>query len=309
MEPDKLDILRKHGYVITGRGSGVKLCHWVGRKLVDGRACYKEVFYGIECHRCMQMSPCIDLCNQKCLFCWRYQGMGPAKGKVEFDEPVEIVDRCLEGQRELVSGFRGDNRVSEKMWQEARNPNQVAVSLAGEPTMYPYLGELIRELHRRKMTVFLVTNGTAPEALKRLEHLPDQLYVTLAAPNQRVYQRLCIPDTPGQWKNLMETLDILPGLNTRTVIRHTLVAHWNIGWEREYAELISRAEPDFVEAKGYVFVGDSRRRMNLSNMPSHDTVKEFALKEAEFLGLDLLMEKADSRVVLLGEKNSRLSVS
>ncbi len=53
MEQGKRDTLKKHGYIITGKESGVKLCHWVSRKLVDGRACYKEMFYGIECHRCM----------------------------------------------------------------------------------------------------------------------------------------------------------------------------------------------------------------------------------------------------------------
>ena len=31
--------------------------------------CYKAQFYGIESHRCVQMT---DLrCNQQCLFCWR----------------------------------------------------------------------------------------------------------------------------------------------------------------------------------------------------------------------------------------------
>lgn len=308
MEEGRKEILGKHGYVLAGRESGVKLCHWVSQKLVEDRPCYKEVFYGIECHRCMQISPSIDICNQKCLFCWRYQGMNNIRKDVVFDEPREVVERCIAGQRELVSGFRGDHRVSEKMWQEARDPNQVAISLAGEPTMYPYLGELIGEFRKRDMTVFMVTNGTMPEVIEELEHLPDQLYVTLAAPNEGIYRRLCVPDSSTQWDKIMGTLDLLPSLDTRTVVRHTLVADWNIGWEKEYVELIKRAEPDLIEAKGYVFVGDSRRRMNLSNMPTHETVREFALKEASSLGLDLLMEKEDSRVVLLGKKGSKLSI-
>ena len=67
----------------------------------------------------------------------------------------------------------------------------------------------------------------------------------------------------------------------------------------EYSKLIKKADPMFIEPKGYVFVGYSRKRMNLSNMPSHKKVKEFGLKLAEDLGYNFSMEKADSRVVLL----------
>ena len=142
MKDSKKDILKKHGYILTGEESGVKLCHWVSEKLISGRSCYKEDFYGIECHRCLQMSPAVDVCNQKCLFCWRYQDYDN-RLDVEFDEPEKIVERSIEAQKKLVSGFRGDDRCSEDMWKEAREPNQVAISLAGEPSMYPYLGDLI----------------------------------------------------------------------------------------------------------------------------------------------------------------------
>jgi wyosine [tRNA(Phe)-imidazoG37] synthetase (radical SAM superfamily) len=39
--------------------------------------------------------------------------------------------------------------------------------------------------------------------------------------------------------------------------------------------------------------------MNISNMPSHSYVKAFGLNLAENLGYDFVMEKSDSRVVLL----------
>ncbi len=188
------------------------------------------------------------------------------------------------------------------MWEEARNPNQVAISLAGEPAMYPYLDDLIEEYEKRGMTTFLVTNGTRPDILEGLDTLPTQLYVTLAAPNKDVYEKLCVPKNPGLWDRVNETLELFPSLDTRTVVRHTLVKKWNIGWEEEYVKLIEKADPMFVEAKGYVFVGDSRNRMNIENMPSHKLIKEFAEKEASLLGLDVIAEKADSRVCLIGEE-------
>ncbi|MFP4609371.1 MAG: radical SAM protein, partial [Candidatus Aenigmatarchaeota archaeon] len=218
MKEEKREILEKHGYALTGEESAVKLCHWVREKLIRGRSCYKEDFYGIDCHRCLQMSPSVDVCNQACLFCWRYQDYGE-KGKTKFDEPEDIVHKSLQAQKDLVSGFRGDERCSEKMWKEARHPNQVAISLAGEPTMYPYLSDLIKEYEKRGMTTFLVSNGTRPEVLEELDHLPSQLYVTLAAPNQDIFKRLCVPRSERSWKKIIETLELFPSLETRTVVR------------------------------------------------------------------------------------------
>lgn len=305
MDEDKKEIFRKHGYGLTGEESGVKLCHWVREKLIKGRSCYKEDFYGIDCHRCLQMSPALDICNQSCLFCWRYQDYGDEEYKeIQFDEPKDVVEESLEVQKKLVSGFRGDDRCSEEMWKEARKPNQVAISLSGEPTMYPYLGELIEEYKKRGMTTFLVSNGTRPEVLEELEELPSQLYITLAAPNREIFEKLCVPKSDDLWDRVIESLELLPSLETRTVVRHTLVKDWNIGWASDYADLLKKADPDFVEAKGYVFVGDSRRRMTIDNMPSHERIKGFAKKESELLGLDILQEKKSSRVVLLGRDDS-----
>jgi len=301
MREEKKEVLEKHGYVLTGEESAVKLCHWVSEKLINGRACYKEDFYGIDCHRCLQMSPNVDYCNQQCLFCWRYQDY-QKRDDIDFDDPEEIVEKSIEAQRKLVTGFKGDDRCDIDMWEESRNPNQVAISLAGEPAMYPYLDDLIEEYEKRGMTTFLVTNGTRPDILEGLDTLPTQLYVTLAAPNKDVYEKLCVPKNSGLWGRVNETLELFPSLDTRTVVRHTLVKNWNIGWEEEYVKLIEKADPMFVEAKGYVFVGDSRNRMNIENMPSHKLIKEFAEKEASLLGLDVIAEKSDSRVCLIGEK-------
>jgi tRNA wybutosine-synthesizing protein 1 len=207
-----------------------------------------------------------------------------------------------------VSGFKGDERCDPEAWEEAREPNQVAISLSGEPTLYPELGAFIALCRRRGMTTFLVTNGSVPKALAKLDPLPSQLYVTVAAPNSTLYERLCVPQFPKAWENLMETLRLLPSLGTRTVIRHTLVQGHNLGWEDEYAKLDEIAEADFIEPKGYVFVGDSRTRMTVDNMPSHSSVREFSARLGQMLSIDVLREREDSRVVLLGKKGSRLSV-
>lgn len=277
------------------------------QKLIHGRPCYKEEFYGIQCHRCLQMTPAVNVCNLRCLFCWRFHGM-TGFGTEGHTEPEELLDGCIKEQRFLVSGFKGDARCDPRLWAEAREPNQVAISLSGEPTLYPDLGEFIALCKRRGMTTFLVTNGSVPKALENLDPLPTQLYVTVAAPNKELFEKLCVPQFPRAWENLRETLELLPSLSTRRVIRHTLVEGWNLGWEDEYAKLDALAEPMFIEPKGYVFVGDSRTRMTLNNMPSHSSVREFANRIAGLTSLQFLGEREDSRVVVLGKKGAKLRV-
>lgn len=305
MDPRTKEHLERQQYRIIGDTGAVKLCHWMREKLIHGRPCYKEEFYGIASHRCLQMTPAVNVCNFRCLFCWRYHGMTGFDGS-HYPEPEELLEECLKEQRLLVSGFKGDPRCDPRLWEEARDPNQVAISLSGEPTLYPKLGEFIELCKRRGMTTFLVTNGSIPKALEGLSPLPTQLYVTVAAPTRELYGKLCVPQFPRAWDNLMETLSLLPSLSTRTVIRHTLVNGWNLGWEDDYAKLDTIAQPVFIEPKGYVFVGDSRTRMTADNMPSHESVREFSQRLAEKLSLEILREREDSRVVLIGGSGADL---
>ena len=67
----------------------------------------------------------------------------------------------------------------------------------------------------------------------------------------------------------------------------------------KYAELIKKADPDYVEVKAYMCVGSSRDRLTLDNMPTFDEVKEFARKIGEACGKELVNESEISRVVLL----------
>jgi len=303
MNAELRKILQKQQYAIVGNHSGVKLCHWMRQSLLFKRECYKQTFYGIQSHRCLQMTPAINQCTHMCLFCWRHQGFTEKEFK-DIDDPVYILDKSIEAQRRLITGFKGDERCDQNKWKEANDPNMVACSLSGEPTLYPKLGTFFEECHKRNMTTFLVTNGTNPDALEKLDPLPTQLYISIVAPNKDVYKKICSPLISDGWEKIMQTLELLPSLDTRTVIRHTLVQGWNMDdtYIKQYAKLDEMASPMFIEPKGYVFVGYSRKRMNLSNMPSHESVHHFGTKLADCLGYNLSMEKADSRVVLLTEQ-------
>jgi len=300
MNPELQKILKRQHYGLVGHHSGVKLCHWMKQSLLFGRHCYKQAFYGIQSHRCLQMTPAITHCTQMCLFCWRFQNF-TEKELHDIDEPEFILDAAIQAQQKLLTGFKGDPRCDQKKWKEANQPNMLACSLSGEPTLYPKLGEFFEACHRKSITTFLVTNGTMPQVLEHLDPLPKQLYVSVVAPTKELYKKICAPLIPDGWERLKQTLELLPSLNTRTVIRHTLVHDWNMDDTiiKTYAKLDSIAQPTYIEPKGYVFVGSSRNRLHFSNMPTQDQVRHFGQQLAEHLGYHLTMEKADSFVVLL----------
>ena len=300
------DLLIKQQYRLHNDHAAVKLCHWMKESMLHERHCYKQDFYGISSHRCLQMTPAINECSHMCTFCWRVQE-NDFEVK-DWSEPKEMLDALIAHQRKLITGFKGDPRCSPEMFEEACNPNQVAISLAGEPITYPYLSEFIEECHRRGMTTFMVTNGTYPERLESLDTLPMQLYVTVAAPNEDVYRSVCRPKVSDGWEKIMKTLERMPSLETRTVIRHTLVKDVNLGWIDDYARLDRIADPDLVEPKGYVFVGGSRKRLSMACMPSFEEIKDFSRQLGDRIGMELIKERADSRVVLLGHPGEETDV-
>ena len=300
-DQDLVNELSDQGYQLTGRHSAVKLCYWTRQSLTEGRDCYKGRFYGIESHRCLQMSPAIDSCNLHCRFCWRNQGWENDEMMVEYDEPERLLERSIEAQRRILSGFKGETGVSPKRWAEAQRPRHIAISLTGEPTLYPKMNRFLELCHTEGITTFLVTNGTNPDGLRALDPLPTQLYVSVTAPNPEIFRRLTLPAQEDAWDRLIESLEILRGLRTRRVVRHTLVKGWNLGWVRDYAELDGAAQPDFIEPKGYVYMGKSRQRLGRDHVPTHEEIRGFAERLARSSGYRVLDESPESKVVLLGQ--------
>jgi len=302
-------VLRRQGYKLFGRNSSAKLCHWTRKSIYGEGVCYKERFYGIHCHRCIQMTPATTSCTHNCIFCWRAGDFS----KIDVndpDEPKDIVEGSIAAQREIVSGFGGEVRADKKKWMEAREPKHVAISLSGEPFAYPLLGELISEFHNRRMTTFVVSNGTFPERLAELNPLPTQLYLSLVAPSEDIYSRVCAPLISDGWGRLNESFALLNSLPCRRVIRITAVKGFNMTNPNGYAKMILKAEPEFVEVKSYMHRGSSIHRLAQSNMPSHNEIIEFAKSIAAESGYTFADESPPSRVVLLArdEKAARSRV-
>lgn len=313
--PEQLiQVFKKQKYHLVGRHSAIKRCGWLYRTLIQDRPCYKEKFYGIKTHQCIQMSPAAFYCTQQCLFCWRAQNgdlqiTWDELKLPEWDTPEEIAQGILEAQQKLLGGYNGNPKTNLQKLREAHRPRHVAISLTGEPTMYPPLGELIRTLHSKDCTTFLVTNGTFPDKLSELSKEPTQLYVSVCAPNEETYKQVCRPQIPNLWSKLNESLLFLPSFNCRTVIRMTLVKNQNMHDIEGYAKLIEKADPSYIEAKAYMHVGFSSLRLGFDNMPTHNDVTEFAQKLAEKTGYSIVDEATDSRVVLLSKKGKPTRLS
>jgi len=310
-----LDVLKKQHYSIVGNHSAVQICRWNKKSLLNDGFCYKQKFYGIESHRCCQMSCVLENCQNRCLHCWRAIELTSGdKFKGKCDNPVEIIDKCIKAQQKMLTGFKGNEKVNMKKWKEAQEPMNFAISLIGEPTLYPKLGELIKELRKRGKSSFLVTNGLLPEVLKKLakeKALPTQLYVSLNYPNEEIFRRLTQNKTKNAWKKFDETLELLPKLKTRKVLRMTLVRDLNMEDVEGYAKLIKKAKPDFVECKGYVSVGFARQRLGYDRMPTIEEIRKFAKELASKLkkeGYKILDEHEFSKIVLIGRDKKRMKI-
>jgi tRNA wybutosine-synthesizing protein 1 len=253
------------------------------------------------------MTPSLFYCTQQCLFCWRAQSgdlqiTWDEMKLPEWDSTEEIVQGSLKAQNAILSGYKGNSKTNRQKFKEALAPRHVAISLTGEPTLYEPLGELIRTFHNRGFTTFLVSNGTMPRKLAELSEEPTQLYISVCAPNEEVFRRVCRPQFPGAWAKLNETLGFLPSFRCPTVIRMTLVKGHNMENADGYAELVERANPTCIEAKAYMHVGFSNLRLNYEQMPEHKEVYDFAMRLAERTGYKIVDESVESRVVLLSKR-------
>lgn len=297
----QVEKLESSGYRFVGNHNhaAAKICHWTKQSILDKGVCYKEKFYGIESHRCLQMAPAVPNCQQKCEFCWRDLSYTQTQWEGEYDDPKTIIDEAVKAQNNLLCGFFGNDKANKEKLEESKTPTNAAISLAGEPMLYPEIDELIAEFNRRNFTTFVVSNGQCVDKLKNLENEPYQLYLSLDAPTKKIYNDVCQPQISEGWDNLNQSLDTLASFNSRTCIRTTCVKGRNMTNPEKYAELIKKASPDFVEIKAYMCVGSSRHRLTPDNMPTFDEVKSFAQKIGEKCGKKIVNESEVSRVVLL----------
>ncbi len=305
-----LELLKRQHYIVAGKHSAVQICRWTKHSLVGEGECYKYKFYGIPSWRCCEISPAAVWCDNHCLHCWR--AIEATQGNImkgDLDKPQVIIDECLKGRKKLLNGFGGHPRLDKKRFEESHTPSHFAISLIGEPTLYPKIGEMITLLRKKGKTSFIVTNGLHPDVLKKLENkkqLPTQLYVSLNTSNEGEYIDWHKSLKKDAWKKFNQTLDLLNKLTKkgkRTVFRMTMVRDKNMDDEhvKEFADLIKKAGVMYVEVKSFMSLGYARARMGYETMPTLKEIEVFSKKLAKATGYIILDKHIPSRIVLLGK--------
>ena len=305
--------LKKAKYGISNH-SAVELCHWTKKSFKDGGDCYKHKFYGISTHRCMEFTPAAMNCENRCVYCWRptefYDTLNMPEEFV--DEPETIINNLLTERRKLIVGYYGNANANKEKLNESLFPQHYAISLSGEPTMYPKLPSMIRYLKKLVNTksIFLVTNGQEPQMLKSLEQedaLPTQIYLSTNASNRKMFHLINRPKYKDAWDRWNRSLVFLSSANTRTVLRITMIRGYNSSPEflREFADLVRNANPHFIELKSYMHVGMSTLRLESSHMLEMSEIREYANCLLSFLSEFSIMDESEiSRIVVL-QNNSR----
>ncbi len=203
----------------------------------------------------------------------------------------------------------------EKVFEEAKHPKHAAISLAGEPTLYPKIGELVQEFRSRGFTTFIVTNGTNPGVIRDMwksGNLPTQLYVTLPAPTRKDYLKICKPLIKDGWERLMETISLLPKLPCRTIVRITSVKYININFDQveKYAAILKENTPDFIDIKGFTVQADALRLVDRweakhdlrDYRPSYQDLLVFSTRLEEATGFPIIEASETSVDILLRGK-------
>ncbi|KAM9733441.1 LOW QUALITY PROTEIN: S-adenosyl-L-methionine-dependent tRNA 4-demethylwyosine synthase TYW1 [Menidia menidia] len=305
--PALREALTKQGYKLIGSHSGVKLCRWTKSMLRGRGGCYKHTFYGIESHRCMETTPSLA-CANKCVFCWRHH-TNPVgtEWRWKMDPAEKILQDALEQHQNMIRQFRGVPGVKPDRYEEGLAVKHCALSLVGEPIMYPEINTFVRLLHHHRISSFLVTNAQFPEEIRSL--LPvTQLYVSVDASTKDSLKKIDRPLFKDFWPRFLDSLRALGEKRQRTVYRLTLVKAWNVEEMLAYAELIALGQPDFIEVKGVTYCGESSASsLTMANVPWHQEVVAFVQQLAAMLPqYEIACEHEHSNCLLIAHTKFKL---
>jgi tRNA wybutosine-synthesizing protein 1 len=300
--------LEKQRYKVVGSHSGVKICRWTKSMLRGRGGCYKHSFYGIESHRCMETTPSLA-CANRCVFCWRsHTNPVGTEWKWKMDDAKTVLDGVMEGHYQMMRQMKGVPGVKPDRFEEAMHIRHCALSLVGEPIMYPQINEFVTLLHERRISSFLVTNAQFPEEIKTLKPV-TQLYVSIDAGTKDSLKKVDRPLFKDFWERYLACLDELRSKGQRTVYRLTLVKDFNTEEVKNYASLVQRGKPDFIEVKGVTFCGFSGSQpLTMKNVPYHLDVVNFCTELSQFVDdeYELACVHEHSCSVLLANKKFKI---
>jgi tRNA wybutosine-synthesizing protein 1 len=202
------------------------------------------------------------------------------------DQPRMILDNALLNHKQMINTMKGVPGVQPDRLAAAQKPRHCALSLVGEPIMYPHINEYVRMLHEENISSFLVTNAQFPEAMIAMEPV-CQLYVSIDAATEESLKAVDRPLFKDFWQRFQTCLKAIRDKKQRTVYRMTLVKSFNMQEVIEYAKLVAIGKPTFIEIKGVTFCGGGKgsgtSEITMKDVPLHEEVKSFAEQLCKFL--------------------------
>jgi len=237
--------------------------------LHDRGGCYKHIFYGIMSYRCMETTPNLA-CANRCVFCWRHH-TNPISKKWRWmkDSPEILLEQSLKNHYKLINRIKNSSQVKKKLFKKAHLVKHCALSLVGEPIMYPNIQDYVDLLHNKGISTFMVTNGQFPDKILKLGPI-TQFYISVDASTKKSLQKIDRPLFEDFWERFLKSITALKKKKQRTVYRLTLVKKYNMKECSNYASLIAFGKPSFIEIKGMTYCGKSSGyQIEMGNIPWH----------------------------------------
>jgi Fe-S oxidoreductases len=110
------------------------------------------------------------------------------------------------------------------------------------------------------------------------------------------------PKYNDAWDRWQKSLELLSEMDTRTVLRMTMIRKFNDSTNsvNEFADLVKRGNPHFIEIKSYMHIGMSTQRLERSDMLEMDEIRGYSDLMRNSLGTFSNMDESEiSRIVVL----------
>jgi len=121
------------------------------------------------------------------------------------------------------------------------------------------------------------------------------------------FLRINRPKYDDSWQRWNRTLEMLKDLDTRTVLRITLIRDYNTQKDMipVFAKMLKQSSPHFVEIKSYMHIGRSTNRLEYENMLDMEEIRKFSQEVVKQCDIFSVMDESDvSRIVIL-QNNKR----
>jgi len=277
LSPDLRASLADQGYRLVGTHSAVRLSRWTKTNLRGRGACFKRTFYGTRSYETVETSPALS-CSSNCVYCWKHPGCPTStQWAWAVDDPKMVADNVIFQHIAMLNTMKDVQGVKPDRLLAAQTVRHCDLSLVGEPLLYPHINAFLQHMHSRRISTWMYHTGLHPKLLEKLG-TTTHLTLSVCGPNRQLMKCIMQTMVDDCWDRLQMSLDIMAQKSHRTSLRLIIIKAWTDAFHEEYAELIQRSRPDFIEVKGVIFCGKTDPLNMENNVPTHQEILDFCRK-------------------------------